>query len=168
MAKIPTCGHPDRPVFSKGRCKQCADADYARERQERQKEKRENGEVPTKVNPISDTQKIFNAIYEILCAELKPLHTICDGYGKIHGCTHAATEIHHKQGRRGALLIMSKKFAYLCRHCHDFCTINSAEAQEIGLSIKVNSKIEYDFTDRELQLIRIFQVRLPKDALYIT
>ncbi len=166
MPKVPTCGHPDRPVFSKGRCQQCAQADYARERQERQRAKIADGNLPARINPISDTLQLLNKIYAILCAELKPLHTICEG--NLSGCTHVATEIHHMKGRRGILLIMSKFFKYLCRNCHDFCTEHSAQAQEMGLSVQVNSQTDYEFTDRELELIEEFGVRLPKDAPHLT
>jgi len=166
MPKKPTCGHPERPVFSKLRCKECAQSDYARERQERQRNKLLSGEVKVKkINPMSNTLQLLDKIYDILSSELKPLHTICEGKGKISGCTHIATEIHHKKGRRGVLLIMSKNFSYLCRSCHQFCTDHSDEAKAMGLSMQINSKTIYDFTDREKELIEIFKVRLPKDVL---
>ena len=116
------------------------------------------------VNKTSDQQVLLNKVYAILCRELKPLHTKCEA--KLLCCTGRATQIHHKQGRRGILLIMSKLFSYLCHNCHDFCTEHSKEAIEIGLSLPRNSKTEYEFTDREKELINKYNIRLPK-GVYI-
>lgn len=158
MPRVPTCGHPDRRVFSGWDCKECANKKYAI--------KAALKRTPAKASPprvavskVSPLQGILNAIYAIISAELKPLHPVCEG--KLSGCTHKATDIHHMKGRKGFLLILSKYFKYLCRNCHDFCTVHSKEAKEMGLSLPINSETDYEFTEREAQLIEQFKLRRP-------
>ncbi len=110
-------------------------------------------------NKVSDQQALLNKAYAILIAELKPLHTVCEA--NLVGCTKKATQVHHRKGRRGILLIMSKLFSYLCPHCHDFCTENSEEAVRLGLSLPINSKTDFEFTDREYELIEKFGIKTP-------
>ncbi len=159
---INTCGHPERKVFSKKRCKSCAQADYGKVSAQRKKEKRDKGEIK-KPNQVSNQQKLLNKAYKILAAELKPLHPKCQG--NLSGCTGKTTDIHHSKGRRGILLIISRYFKYLCHDCHDFCTVNSKEAKELGLSLPINSQTEYDFTEREKELIVLLKIRTPKDVV---
>lgn len=148
------CPHTNRPIFCKRKCKSCYWNDYMSAY--RKKKSPVTGE-PVKIPRVSANQKQLNKAYAILCAELKPLHQVCEG--KLDGCTHRATEIHHKCGRIGILLILSTYFGYLCNNCHRFCTDNSLEAIELGLSMPINSKIEIEFTERELQLIEQFYIK---------
>lgn len=106
---------------------------------------------------VSNQRALLNTIYKILCRELKPLHLVCDRC-KIN----KVAEIHHSKGRRGFLLIMSFYFKYLCRTCHRDITDNSAEAINDGWSLPINSKTEYIFTDREVELINKYNIRTPK------
>jgi len=50
------------------------------------------------------------------------------------GCSTAATEIHHKKGRIGNLLIDSKFFLGVCRNCHDIIENQPNLAKELGFS----------------------------------
>lgn len=111
---------------------------------------------PTSTNKVSNTRSKLNAIYSMLCKELKPQHMICD-------CcrTNPATDIHHKKGRRGLLLIMSFYFKYVCNECHRKATTDSAWAKEIGLSMPINSATEYIFTQREVDLLEQRGVHMP-------
>lgn len=49
-------------------------------------------------------------------------------------CRNAATEIHHKRGRVGALLLDVTTWLGLCAPCHHRATVNPAEAIEAGVS----------------------------------
>lgn len=152
-----TCGHTKRKVFSNGDCRECATVKYIKAYQHKRQEQRKNKPLQ-KINQQSDQRIILNKIYKILCKEFKPLHPVCEG--QLPGCTHKATEIHHKKGRRGLLLILSKYFGYLCSNCHTFCTKNSKAAKELGLSMQINSRTDFDFTPRELELLDRYEVKL--------
>lgn len=115
-----------------------------------------------KVRKFSDQRRKLNAIYSILVAEIKRQPAICEGWGKIEGCTKKATQLHHKRGRRGFLLIASKYFGRQCDHCHKFCTKHSKEAVEMGLSMLINSTEVVCFTKKEIELIEKYNIRLPK------
>ena len=54
---------------------------------------------------------------------------------KLDGCMIQATEVHHKKGREGVLLIDQSKWLPVCRFCHDFITENSRWAISKGFSI---------------------------------
>src|ERR1700760_1649905 len=103
MAKV-TCGHTDRKNFSKGNCKQCAQIIYAKRSASRAKKTTPLKKHVRQVNKETELTRSLRAIYAILSAELKSLHTKCEGYGKISGCTNRNIQIHHKKGRRGFLL----------------------------------------------------------------
>lgn len=156
-----TCGHPSRKPFSHGDCKPCAEKKYAQRRQERLQEKRKQ-DPAARIKQQTEITGILKKIYTTLRKELLPLNPVCQGKGKIEGCTGKANQIHHGKGRRGFLLILSKYFRYLCHNCHDFCTENSTEAKELGLSVQINSKTDWAFTDREKELIEKHKLKLPK------
>mgnify|MGYP003503850759 FL=1 len=63
----------------------------------------------------------------------------CQTNGIIKGCTIKATEVHHKKGKIGNLLITESNFLSICRSCHRWVTDNSKEAVEMGLSDKRNT-----------------------------
>ena len=50
-------------------------------------------------------------------------------------CTHQSTEVHHKKGRVGNLLIDVSKFLAVCRNCHEWIENHTPEAQKLGFSI---------------------------------
>lgn len=158
-----TCGHTNRKNFSKGNCPECAQRGYAATRQQRLRE-RQRRDPPARINPETELTHILRQILAILVGELLPRQNTCQGHGLIPGCTGKPTEVHHGKGRDGFRIILSKYFKYLCHNCHDFCTENSAEAIEIGLSYRRNSPTDWSFTDRELQLIKEYGLRLPKEA----
>ena len=76
--------------------------------------------------------------YSELRVEFLYNNRICVGSGIIKGCTKNATEIHHKRGKIGELLIDVNNFAAICRNCHEWITENSKEAIELNLSEKRN------------------------------
>lgn len=152
-----TCkNHPNRIALCKELCSAC----YWSVNKVKYALKNKGGvKKPVLIRNASEKREILNNIYGILCRELKPQHLSCQG--NLEGCTHRATQIHHKKGRRNYLLIMSKHFCYLCKNCHDFCTVHSFVAMKIGLSMPINSTTEYDFTDREIELMIKYKVKIP-------
>jgi len=51
-------------------------------------------------------------------------------------CTGQATEVHHKAGRIGRLLLDILHWLGVCHACHHWIENNRAEAMELGFSIK--------------------------------
>lgn len=51
-------------------------------------------------------------------------------------CTEYSTDVHHKEGRIGELLLDDTKWLALCRSCHEWVEHNPEEAKEKGFSIK--------------------------------
>lgn len=88
------------------------------------------------ISPISDKRKKQGHEYTILRKQFLIEHPMCEA--KLSGCLIHSTEIHHKMGREGLLLIDKGKFLAICRPCHQFVSDNSALAIELGLSIKRN------------------------------
>ena len=61
-------------------------------------------------------------------------HPLCQA--KIYGlCTNTATEIHHKKGREGELLINPEFFLSVCRQCHEWIENNPNLSKDLGFSI---------------------------------
>ena len=59
-------------------------------------------------------------------------HTKCQA--GLPGCSISSTEVHHKKGRIGSLLIDTNFFLAVCRNCHDYIENNPSEAKDLGLS----------------------------------
>ncbi len=155
--------HPDKKSYAKNKCKSCYFIDYL---EKKRTERKEKGYIASERPASAYNQRYFlKIIYSTLCAELKPLHPICEG--QLPGCTITATQIHHKKSRHGIMLIMSVYFGYLCDNCHKRCTKHSREAKELGLSLPINSQTDYIFTPREIELINKYKIRTPK-GVYIT
>jgi hypothetical protein len=51
-------------------------------------------------------------------------------------CTKYSTDVHHKMGRIGELLLMIIHWLAVCRACHDWIENHPEEAREKGFSIK--------------------------------
>jgi hypothetical protein len=54
---------------------------------------------------------------------------------RLLGCTYYTTDIHHKQGREGDLLLDESKWLPVCRNCHDTIEMNPLMAKEHDLSL---------------------------------
>lgn len=50
------------------------------------------------------------------------------------GCTQPASDVHHRKGRVGVLLLDVTKWSALCRPHHGFLTEHPAIAYEMGMS----------------------------------
>lgn len=89
------------------------------------------------INKISKTLKDKIPKYKDLREEFIAKHPLCQA--NICGCTKASTEIHHKKGRIGKLLLYVKYWLAVCSHCHTYITENSKWAIENNFSIKRNT-----------------------------
>ena len=62
-------------------------------------------------------------------------HPMCEAH--LPGiCTKYSTDVHHKMGRIGELLLMIIHWLAVCRACHDWIENHPEEAREKGFSIK--------------------------------
>lgn len=88
---------------------------------------------PKKPNPFSE--KLLNnlKIYKVVRPEYLSAHPVCQA--KIDGCTGESTQIHHKAGRIGDLLINKKYFLAVCFSCHQYIENHPEEAKQKGWSI---------------------------------
>lgn len=50
------------------------------------------------------------------------------------GCTQTFTELHHRAGRRGAMLLDQSRWSALCHAHHSWVTEHPAAAVEMGIS----------------------------------
>jgi hypothetical protein len=50
------------------------------------------------------------------------------------GCIEPSTDLHHKAGRRGEMLLDQTRWAALCRAHHSWVTEHPAAAVEMGIS----------------------------------
>lgn len=159
--KIKYCPeHPTRKVFARNKCASCYSTWYQQRRKKRlaQADPKKRSEL----RKTSDQCHLLKVVYKILCTELKSLHRECEA--NLLGCTKNANEIHHCKGRRGILLIMSVHFKFICSSCHRWITDHSREAKEMGLSLPINSNTDYIFTDREIELIKKYNLKTPKSV----
>ena len=53
---------------------------------------------------------------------------------KVSGCTHGATDVHHKYNgvNRDAFYLVQSTWLAACRNCHDWVHMNSKDARELG------------------------------------
>ena len=54
---------------------------------------------------------------------------------RLLGCSYHATDIHHKEGREGELLLLQSKWLAVCRECHETIEMNPNMAKELDLSL---------------------------------
>ena len=62
----------------------------------------------------------------------------------LDGCTIQATEVHHMAGRGAWRLCYIPWFKSACHHCHQWVTIHSKQAIEMGLSFPTYKKQPVD------------------------
>lgn len=108
------------PLFSKGRCKNCAQKTY-----------KPLSKTQTKIKKVSTKLSKELRRYSALREQYLRQHPICQAKVKCRG--KLATDIHHMKGR-GKYLLDTTKFLSVCRDCHDWITEFSNEAIELGLS----------------------------------
>jgi hypothetical protein len=111
------------------------------------------------INPFSPQRQKLNAIYSILSRQYMPHNKTCTA--RFAGCTHKATEIHHRYKRTGFYLIMTNLFLPICRNCHQYATTHSKEAIAAGVSVSRMMEVPYSFTNHEKNLLKVHNVSPP-------
>ena len=108
----------DSIIWSKGHCKNCFHAKNP----------------PKKIAKISN--KHFEALkeYRIVRDNFMKQNPSCQA--NLKGCTKKATDLHHKKGRTGKLLIDTKNFMSLCRSCHNKIEDGGEWVYETGFKVK--------------------------------
>jgi hypothetical protein len=72
--------------------------------------------------------------YSVKRREFLEKHSMCQAH--IPGiCTQMSTDIHHKCGRVGDLLLDIQYWLAACRSCHTWIENNPAKAKELGFSV---------------------------------
>lgn len=74
--------------------------------------------------------------YSVLRLEFLTKKTMCEAH--LTNCSGLSTDVHHKQGRIGSLLLDTSKWLSVCRSCHDWIENNPKEAKEKGFSLSRN------------------------------
>jgi hypothetical protein len=86
----------------------------------------------TPLRPRSSKQQKLDVAYNALRIGHLSAHPMCEAH--LENCTLRSTDIHHKAGR-GEYLLDSTTFLAVCRTCHDWITLHSKEAIELGFSV---------------------------------
>jgi len=105
--------------------------------------------------------EVLDEIYKIVHAEFMALpgNQVCKAM--LPGCRIKADQNHHMGGRANYFLIMSAYFMPICSSCHRIATDDSEEAIRQGISLPRNSSLPNSFTEREIELMNDFDVRIP-------
>lgn len=124
ICQIEGCGHlsENRDI---GLC-----ATHARQQRKASapKEKPKRQRISKTADPVRD--KIYLAIRTLYLAQF-PNCAVCEDDGK----QETATDIHHKKGRTGDLLLDPRFFIGVCRNCHRWIEENHVDAIEAGWSL---------------------------------
>lgn len=92
---------------------------------------------PYKIKRVSDKRKTALTQYKEDRIVYLKAHPNCEA--NLTGCRKKATEIHHAQGRENDKLNDMAFWVAICRPCHVWITEHSAEAIELGLSVRRNT-----------------------------
>lgn len=87
--------------------------------------------IPPRSQKRSKEERLYSAKRVMFLQE----HQMCQAH--LPGiCTKYATEVHHKKGRIGELLLDILYWLGVCHACHEWIENNRTEALEKGFSIK--------------------------------
>ena len=84
------------------------------------------------ISSMSNKQKLRMDDYMKVRNQFLNNHPICQA--NLPGCTHIATQIHHKAGRIGTNLTDSTNFLAVCFNCHRLIEENPELAKSLNLS----------------------------------
>lgn len=91
--------------------------------------------LPSRSPKRTREERLYSGKRIIFLAE----HCICEAH--LSGCTTFATEVHHKKGRTGDLLLDETEWLAACHNCHVWIELHPLEAKELGFS---KSRLEND------------------------
>jgi len=84
------------------------------------------------LSPRSSKQQKLEALYSILRTKYLQHHPYCEAH--LPGCQINASDIHHKKGRTGDLMLDDTEFLAVCRTCHGWIETHPEEAKVLDLS----------------------------------
>jgi len=87
---------------------------------------------PVKIAKKSEKQKVKDESYKLINKAYLIKNPICAA--KLPGCLGKSSQVHHKKGRIGDLLIDTKYFLAVCMHCHQVIENNPELAKKLNLS----------------------------------
>jgi len=87
-----------------------------------------SGKIPT----MSDARKRATVIYAAMKKQWRQSHALCEVCKTRWERRNWATDVHHRRGKAGTLLIDQRYWVPICRPCHDWIDQNRAEARERG------------------------------------
>lgn len=88
--------------------------------------------VKKPLSPRSSKQQKLEALYSILRNKYLQHHPYCEAH--LPGCQINASDIHHKKGRTGDLMLDDTEFLAVCRMCHGWIETHPEEAKVLDLS----------------------------------
>ena len=119
-------------VAGKRYCKQCS-SNTGVAKPSNTKPTARQSPIPPHSQKRSKEERLYQAKRIIFPQE----HPMCEAH--LPGiCKEYSTDVHHKEGRVGELLLDETKWLSVCRPCHDWIETHPAEAQERGFSLKRN------------------------------
>lgn len=89
---------------------------------------RQQKPIPSRSPKRSKEERIYSGLRIIFLSE----NPVCHCH--LPFCTTQATDVHHKEGRIGALLLDTTKWLPVCRACHNWIELNPTEAKQLGFS----------------------------------
>ncbi len=84
------------------------------------------------LSPRSSKQVKLDALYSILREQFLKRKPYCEAH--LPGCAVNATDVHHKKGRTGNLLLDDTEFLAVCRTCHGWIETHPKEAKLLDFS----------------------------------
>ena len=116
-------------IFSKGRCKPCANNEYARRgiENQRAKERKPRKAKNYRIPRVSKSMLKKLAEYRPLRDAYMSAHEICE----VKGCNRKSQDLHHV-ARRGKNLCNVDTFLAVCRECHIYIEDNPIESKKLG------------------------------------
>ena len=127
--------HPQNPLYNKDGCIWSARSKY-KNPINKSSINNQNNNIK-RISPVSEKRAAELEVYSFLRIAFLKYKPFCEANICCSKGT-PSTEIHHKKGREGKLLLLVKYGLSTCRNCHDYITENSAEAIENNLSISRN------------------------------
>lgn len=115
------CGKEEY-IFSHGFCIDC-----------HKRRKKPEEKIYKRIAPLSDKRKIEQREYLKSRLIFLNEHQKCEA--GLTGCRIWATEVHHKRGRIGRLLLNILYWLAVCRVCHRWIEEHPEEAKEKGFSL---------------------------------
>lgn len=91
------------------------------------------------IKQVSKKLKAAQQEYRTKAIAFKKANPVCQA--GLSGCLVHTSEVHHKAGRIGKLLLDETKWLAICSKCHAYITEHSKEAIELGLSQRRNGKV---------------------------